>query len=159
MSEKEERGDVFFRGVLLYKPGALATCQKCRAELKFESKSGFKRLELYHIHGNRRMPGSPWMTIPLTNALGVTSGKQHTITRAKYTFMKVPALPYTNSATTHATISHLPCSDCHYEYMSTLPRAVQKLGFPLISNRRVEWRCHLAMKSTRLLITRSLLWL
>jgi hypothetical protein len=87
MSEKEERGDVFFRGVLLYKPGALATCQKCRADLKFESKSGFKRLELYHIHGNRRMPGSPWMTIPLTNALGVTSGKQHTITRAKYTFM------------------------------------------------------------------------
>jgi hypothetical protein len=27
------------------------------------------------------------MTIPLTNALGVTSGKHHTITRAKYTFL------------------------------------------------------------------------
>ena len=25
MSEKEERGDVFFRGVLLYKPGALVS--------------------------------------------------------------------------------------------------------------------------------------
>ena len=64
-----------------------AACQKCRAELKFESKSGYKRLDLYHINGNRRLPGSPWMSIPLTNALGVTSGKQHTITRAKHTFL------------------------------------------------------------------------
>ena len=57
------------------------------AQLKFESASGLKRLDLYPVNGNRRLPGSPSTTVPLTHALGAISGKHHAITRAKHTFL------------------------------------------------------------------------
>ena len=65
---------------------SLQTSQKYTAMLKFESISGMKRLDLYPIHGNKRVPGSPSSTILLTRALGVADGKQNAISRAKHTF-------------------------------------------------------------------------
>jgi hypothetical protein len=86
MAERET-DDLFFHGVLLYKPGPWTACQKCKAQLRFESRSGVKRLDLYPVQGNKRFPGSPSTTIPLSHALGATDGRHHSITRAKHTFL------------------------------------------------------------------------
>lgn len=60
--------------------------QQYNAHLKFESSSGPKRLDLYPLHGNPKLPGAPSTTIPLTHVLGVISNKQHHISRTKNTF-------------------------------------------------------------------------
>lgn len=66
-------------------PSPQTSSQQYTAHLKFESCSGPKRLDLYPLHGNRKLPGAPSTTIRLTHVLGVVSNK-HSVSRTKNTF-------------------------------------------------------------------------
>ena len=61
-------------------------CQQYTAQLKFESASGHKRLELHPPHGNKKLPGSPSTIIRLTHVLEINNGKQHALSRTKNSF-------------------------------------------------------------------------
>ena len=60
--------------------------QQYTAQLKFESASGPKRIDFYHLQSNRALSGRPLATVPLTHVLGVNTTRQHGLSRIKNAF-------------------------------------------------------------------------